>query len=277
MRFRELIEAPISDFVVGDLSGIGDLTHADPKAREYLNNPKYQAKVQQVWQKTPFDFKLYFANVGIGTLERRLKVSGVKTIAQVEEYWPELKGMIKPDSNAISLLYISNDSTDFMPFTPWMLAHRFTHALMPYLGQSQAASLYGVVSKELLTLLDSTLREVYGIFKPENMNQYGDFTNVEKELLNQILTTKAAREQRLKFTDDFIAEMIAQYLITGAIKFNSLPNGMRNYVELGYDFKTHADPDRLGEFNQIWFKSARMFERFVVQILNHLKGKVAVY
>ena len=270
MRLVDLIEAPVSD-----ITAIGDWTDPngrfvtdDPQAHKYVRNPKYYANVKRVWERTPYDFKIYFINKDAPAIGPGTGVFDPKVAIQKH---PELEYSFKPNPNGISLVYFTNFSNDNMPLTPWMLAHRFTHSMIPLIGSnSDGTTLQKALTKFMTDFVDEAWTQVYN-------NRYGGSFPVDKfAIVNAIMTTRAARENKILNEFDMVAECMAQYLITGKIRFNPLPLDLPTPR---YGGRTRVqNPDQQREFNEKVIPRLEEYANMNIGLtLKSLVGKVCCF
>lgn len=102
--------------------------------------------------------------------------------------------------HAINIIYGCNITTinNAIPFTPWILAHRFHHCF-----------LLDIVSGTIPTI-DHDIRNIMAAIMGQSW---------AVEYLITLMTTRSARELNLNTNgEDAISELIAQYIITGGIK-----------------------------------------------------------
>lgn len=221
MNIRDIInllETPISDFeTIGDWSKSSSFRHAPD--RKILTNPKAVSKIKAMWNKTEVDFNLMFLNApnaGVFLEE------GLVTPEWIAEKFPKYVDQIKIDPNAINILYTNNTGAERVPMTGWIIAHRFAHAIARF-GKSadykDAISEYDRSTANILEI-------AYGIEKPKSaVTSFNrEYVSIEIAFFNRVATMRSARNGEIVRETEIIPELFAQYLLTGSIKFNSLPD-----------------------------------------------------
>ena len=228
MRLIEfIIEAPLGDIeTYGDFEPDLDplITHPSVPGHISIDNPSKKLltgdlkKYRDAFSKTPFTFNFYFYS--------RSESADESTYHQIKKEINksiELKG-----PNDINIIMTNNVTTkdDYMPMTPWILAHRIAHVfMMPAKNKKGEISdrEFGDLDEQLMTLL----MKITNLYNPRPMAQYSDdhaFSqdHSTKHWLDQLWpyigTMKTARRGKVLASSlDFGAELMAQYLITGAV------------------------------------------------------------
>lgn len=256
MNFKQWInESPLS------LNKIGDWD----KEREYLQNKPARKgktrygwtltdmsllsqnrieKIEKSWEKLPQQVDAY---VVIGSKAHKFRQEGEiglnfvrNELGITEEQWKGVNLW-----NKITVFFTQNKGGQKVPMTPWILAHRFAHALMGK-GKNEFEELYKafwVDSHELLSV-------VYGYELKGN----DVFDKIFLNYVNSIGTMKSTRNKKINNVYEFFYEVFAQYIITGKIQFNKLPKYLGNskvgyyrskYDDLReqYDEKLESDAD----------------------------------
>lgn len=230
MKASDLFEAPISDFTT-----IGDFTssHSFRKEidRKLLSSPKAIQKIKDKWQKTPVDFNLYFVNhKGYGKF--------VET-GEVDQTWinTNMKAVasdIKIDEDAINIIYTNNLGAEWMPMTAWIIAHRFGHVIarLPEFNK---------FITNINHTLDSILSDDYNQSEYNRNRSYRNYGGGDPKKLafvQKIGTFRSARTGNIRNVFEFYLELIAQYITTGSVKFNPLPNSIR-YGKMAWGKHSH--------------------------------------
>jgi hypothetical protein len=96
-------------------------------------------------------------------------------------------------------------------------------------------------------------------------------------LICNIFTMKSARDDSLLNPLDYTGELIAQYLLTGHIKFNQLPlsivGSTRSTLYKNNEIFTINDNDR-NELNIKWKEAEIIFENILDNMFKSLVGNV---
>jgi len=212
-----LAEAPVSDYeLVGDFDKPGSFTTTkyDPAI---VKNPKAQQKVYRFFEKSPYKFRLYPLNIPGA---RKFSETGKVDMAWLEKNLPQAAEIVKknPPNDEIIVFYISNVGSEKVPFTPWIMAHRMGHAF----GPNNDA--WGEFVSYWMKQMKQMLKSYYGA----DIGRMEDPIALQNALQNALGTMKSARENKISRPDEFLYELLAQYINTGSIKLNPLPR------QLGY-------------------------------------------
>lgn len=214
---EELTEAPISDFsLMGDWDQRQSFHSAQD--RKLLQNPKAVEKIKAMWNKTDYDFNLMFLNAK--------EAKDHQEIGFVDREWLE-KNLsqyleeIKVDPNAINVLHTNNATDARVPMTGWVIAHRLFHAASRDTVTGKKKDFhFNEVSTEFRRTIARILHDGYGL--PEvGVNTYTE--SVRLSLFKSIGTMRSSRDGTLLRSSEFLLEVMAQYILTGRIKFNPLP------------------------------------------------------
>ena len=216
-----LSEAPITDYSWNgpDLP----VRIAKPGTRAMAKSPKAKAKIERVFQNTPWKIRVVFWNYGPSSRFPEA-LTRERYDLPMTTTWPHegpeetvykrsmegdvtdhIKG-IEPVPGEITLILNSDDGHDYVPFTPWMIAHRMGHALPRS------------VKERLTTIIND-----FGF----DVNRAGVFSHVSS-ILHALGQFKSAREKRLGTAFEFCMECFAQFLIQGQVKFNKVPGKIPN-------------------------------------------------
>ncbi len=216
---QELSEMPVANYkTIGDFSKKYSISH--PVDRRLLSNPKAIEKITRQWEKTPFKFDLYVIN------DKRVMDLDFRETGSVNvDKFIRAKMKLTPDEvpnptpGHITVLYISNSGDERYMATGWILAHRFGHAIAR--SQDESGEEWRRFREHLREVVSGILETVYGV-SLENKN----YENAEAVLLQaaqQLGSMKSARDNNLRNWAEFAYELLAQYMLTGSIKLNPLP------------------------------------------------------
>ena len=236
----QVTEAPLQDYVtLGDFSKPGPFRGPDKKL---VPHPTNILKTQKFLEQTPYDFRLFFSNISgtgkwsehgpadDGTLR---KIFGNDVAQQI----------IDDSSDAITVVFVGNKGDAKVPLTPWMMAHRFGHAIQAGIRKNRRWSHWGEAEKHFFSQVNSMLEEYYGKasssrFGSSIYSTINDLTPEYNALFNAIGTQHSSRRNLIKRPYEFLYELFAQYLGTGKVTLNPLP------VSLGYGRKNWGNPSR---------------------------------
>lgn len=248
MRYREIQEAPISNYKT--LSDQPTSTASDPNGitkdpknfakrsssythkqdRVLLTNPNAVQQMKKKWENTDYDFAIYVVN----SKEARNHME----IGKVNREWletnmPSIEPYIKEPDDEIIVLFTNNKGEKRVPMTPWIMAHRLAHAFSRYGTSSngRTVSEYTSAEEEIKRVVVEMLKDDYGwsklkkddIWTEKNYNTNKMIERVYRKFFEAIGTFRSARSGNLRNDFEFLNEIIAQYIITGSIKFNPTP------------------------------------------------------
>ena len=222
---EEIDEMAIRQFkTVGDWtrrSSFGDID------RKILTSPRGVEKIKRQWEKTPFDFDMYLVN------DPRVNKSQFREVGLVDMSFVRDNMKLTadeipdPDGNTITIIYTSNTGAERYMSSGWILAHRLGHAFAR--GRGTPAEKWQEFINNLRKRVADVLKEVYGIDvygKTYDFQGNAGRDKILKYVAQQLGTMKSARENKMRSWYEFAYELLAQYLITGNIKFNPLPRSI---------------------------------------------------
>jgi hypothetical protein len=280
MEFREFLlsEMPITGFQLKGQWG------RDAKRRYgysqqdtgILENPKAVEKIHRSWSNSKNDFELYFV--------RSFQASKHREAGEKDKIWikDNIGIDIDPKQDAITVVFTNNTGDEKIPMTAWAMAHRLSHAVR------MNETFRRHITEELERDTKEILLYVYGVEERNYWSRDEEYyrnsrtkERYRKALFSAIGKMKSARENRLRNSDEFVHELVAQYIITGRIEFNDLPDplvldrrmawGRPNSTTRRVQDKTaHA------EYNEILRSWASKYEYNLDSIFNGLEGKMFV-
>jgi tRNA nucleotidyltransferase/poly(A) polymerase len=222
---EEVDEMAIRQFkTVGDWgrrSSFGDVD------RKILTSPRGVEKIKRQWEKTPFDFDMYLVN------DPRVNKSQFREVGLVDMSFVRDNMKLTadeipdPDGNTITIIYTSNTGAERYMSSGWILAHRLGHALAR--GKGFPAEKWQEFIKDLRKRIADILKEVYGIDvygKTYDFQGNAGRDKILKYVAQQLGTMKSARDNKMRNWYEFAYELLAQYLLTGKITFNPLPQSI---------------------------------------------------
>lgn len=135
---------------------------------------------------------------------------------------------IAPVEGEITFVINSNHGSDFYPFTPWMIAHRFGHAIAEG-GTSKDAAASPAMNTALSLfqtgirgIITDVLDPIYIRNHPSETVGILNTTSWESGILAQIGKFKSARDLTFGDFGEFFLDCFAQYLIQGRVSFNPI-------------------------------------------------------
>lgn len=215
MKYHEITEAPIGNLEVHNMDQPGTFADVD---RKLLTNPAHIEKIKKRFDLNSFLFDLYFVNLPDRQFARPVpfpsddpddKYKRTHTFTDEWQTALDQSGIIDPDDlrskfgvnvrpnpEAISVVFISNaNEENSIPMTPWMVAHRFAHALYDNIGRTPDK-------------LQDALRKI-----PDRFRTLA--ADIPHSNLLTLMTNRSARLAIMG--QEYLQEMIAQYLTTGGL------------------------------------------------------------
>lgn len=137
----------------------------------------------------------------------------------------DLKRAVRADPDAITVIFSNNVAYDHHPLTAWMLAHRISHAI-----QTKGIMKFQSLIEEFL----NELIDIYNYTESDRIHLTGKGIEITptslisvlpfEKFINSLLTMKSARNEVIgqRFGIDCFGELLAQYIITGKVRFNRL-------------------------------------------------------
>jgi len=269
----------IGDFTVpGSLLGRqGTTAVATDPTLEWLGDPAYEAQVRAKFARVPAIFNLYFFNAtdcAAVIVGDRLTHYGV--LDDTEKLNGELRERIAPAPDAITIVYSHNEGTPFLPLTPWILAHRIGHAL------TVAAPSPFHEAERALCLRLRALALSYGItkcFPPLSASQYRPLLFEDYDCYLPVFkvmgTMRSARKDLIVKALDIPAELLAQYIMTGGVRFNPLPERLPEWPYVALPCSTMPEDARATYDIANGELAAELDQRFA-KTLAYLRGKIVV-
>lgn len=214
-------EAPINDInLIGNWEDNDRPRGYDKPSIAMLKNPNYLEKIKHKWRNTEEDYDIY--------LLRSKEGNKYTEVGEIDEDFIKNKLHIdlQIDPNHITIIFTNNKGVEKVPLTPWIMAHRFGHALARKSGRRESEGDYDNIYKQVEQLLAYVQRKLYpnSVSRDDNIYNAGYFVRREKYFLhiaNALGTMKSARERKLRASFELTNELIAQYIVTGKIQLNS--------------------------------------------------------
>lgn len=177
-----------------------------------LTSEKGVAKIKRLF-KAPHNLNLSFIRTYGAS---KLVEEGEKTTEFVKE---ETGEDVEFDEEAFNVAFCQNTGAEKIPMTAWCIAHRIGHSVR----ESWSFRKFFIYLKRIMIEVSG----MYGIVcLYEHQTFFNDrFDNRHKAMryfAYNIGTMRSCREYNLAFTNEFAHELIAQYLICGAIKFRKM-------------------------------------------------------
>ena len=269
---------------LGDFDKPGSFRGVD---KRLVPHPKSELKAAKFFEQTPYDFRLFFANKsGLGQYQEH----GPMTPDQVVKVFGEedAKKILENHDDAITVVYVSNRGDEKVMMTPWIMAHRFGHAIQAGTIRDKWSA-WMETEKLFFSTVNRLLDEYYGKVDKFPDSGYGrpksermNFNLIPEynALFNAIGTQRSSRTGQIRRPYEFMYEMFAQYLGTGTITLNPLP------TNLSYGRKVFGNPSKYlnikpefrdeTERRQISEMLARDMELMFNDVLGNSVGKIFV-
>ena len=122
----------------------------------------------------------------------------------------------------------SNTGAERYMASGWILAHRLGHALNASRGSSLGEHWRAMINNLRIRVAD-VLKELYDIDVYSKRYDFEGEVKREKILkyvAQELGTMKSARDKKMRSWYEFAYELLAQYLLTGSIRFNPLPRSI---------------------------------------------------
>ena len=225
---QELDEVAVDEMALKQFTPMGDFEKPGPfKAvdKRLVQHQTNQLKAAKFFEQTPYDFRLFFSNIpGTG----KYAETGPVNAQQLQQmFGPEYAKQILADSeDAITVVFVGNSGADKVMITPWIMAHRFGHAIQAGARRNQGWSTWQEAEKHFFTTVNSLLADYYRKQSRSGGRQHqmqGDLTAEYNALFNALGTQRSSRTGQIKRPYEFLYEIFAQYLKTGEVTFNPLP------------------------------------------------------
>ena len=223
MRANEFLnEVPLADYQpIGDFNKPGPFRGPDKKLVPHTVN---QLKTAKFFEKTPYDFRLFFSNIpGTGKYSEYGKMSP-DAIQQV--FGKHAEQIIQGSEDAVTVVFVGNKGDSKKMLTPWIMAHRIGHAIQANIRRGTSNSgAWKAAEDHFFGAVNSIIADYYG---KKVTNQFGNKMNnaLSKEyaaLFNAIGTQRSSRTGQITRPYEFLYELFAQYLGTGNVTLKPLP------------------------------------------------------
>lgn len=220
---ENLVEQELEEMPIASYKTIGNFdkgsSFRSPVDRRLLTSPKAIEKITRQWEQTPYDFALYFMN------DKRVNKAEFREVGNVDMNYVRNKMKLTPEEfpdpnqGEITIIFTNNTGDEWKMASGWILAHRVGHVLARSGGAVNIE--WNEFTKELSNIFDRLLLDVYGI--DLRAMERGKKDKVLKYVAQSLGTMKSARDSNLRNWFEFAHELLAQYMITGKITFNPLP------------------------------------------------------
>lgn len=289
MRDKDKIQAWINEAIktemaIANYKTVGDFSKRSSISskvdRDLVTHPKAIEKIKRQWEKTEFDFDVFVVN------DPRVNKPQFREVGVVDPSFVYGAMRLTPEEiplnpNNITIIFTNNVAAEKIPLTGWSMAHRLGHAFAASRGKPVGEA-WTEFNNHLRETVDNIMREVYGIDTKAKSWRVGSNQDTEKTLkyvAQSLGSMKSARDNAMRNWFEFGYELLAQYLITGHIKLNPLPDNL--VVGMGGWGRKQTsrvqDPEAQGTYNNHdldYF--AHGFESYLDQVFEAAQGSVLV-
>jgi len=236
-------EDTVDEMALKQFTPMGDFDKPGPFKgvdKRLVPHPTNQMKTAKFFEQTPYDFRLFFSNIpGTG----KYSETGPVTPQQLQTMFGEqAQPIIEGSEDAITVVFVGNTGDSKVMMTPWIMAHRFGHAIQAGVRKNSGWSTWAEAEKHFFTAVNNMLEEYYNKASRSNYGatsaMKSDLTPEYNALFNAIGTQRSSRSGEIKRPYEFLYEIFAQYLKDGHVTFNPLPGN------LGYGRKNWGNPSK---------------------------------
>lgn len=252
----------------------GEKDHFDKSDRAAIDNPKIQNRVINAFRNVPQNINLFFWQIPQPDYDPFLQrgITSLDWIANKMD--PELAQRITSSGfeNAINIVFTNNLSNEYKINlrSPWIVAHRIAHTLIGgYHNESGEEPVFQHIDGAFERYVFNLMRYGYN-YEWSIWNHYvfeDQMQIIKKEVGKQLGTMKSAREGKLVQAMEWDYETFTQYLITGDVILNPLPE------VLAYEKRTN-DPVAWQKAQKLHAVFPTRLKRWYDQLLNASVGKV---
>jgi hypothetical protein len=240
MRAVEFLkESEVDEMALAKYQPMGDFTKPGPFRgvdKKLVPHPKNQLKAQKFFEKTPYDFRLFFSNISGTGRYSEYGPMDPKTVEII--FGDAAKDIIDGHDDAITVVFVGNKGDSKVMLTPWMMAHRFGHAIQAGSRGKSQWSAWTEAENHFFNAVNNLLNEYYGKIGKPGGNLKWELTPEYNALFNAIGTQRSSRSNEIRRPYEFLYELFAQYLGTGQVTLNAFP------TNLGYGRKAWGTPTR---------------------------------
>jgi hypothetical protein len=277
MRAKEFIsEAPLADYQpIGDFNKPGPFRGPDKKL---VPHPVNQLKTAKFFEKTPYDFRLFFSNIsGTG---RYSEFGTMRPDAVQEVFGKNAEQILRNSEDTITVVFVGNKGDSKVMLTPWMMAHRIGHAIQAGERRGDKNGTWRAAEDHFFGTVNGIIADYYG---KKSTNQFGNKVNnsLAKEynaLFNAIGTQRSSRNNEITRPYEFLYELFAQYLGTGSVTLKPLPK-QQDYGRKAWGKSTQSlrlNPDAEEDSTYATEVLGRDMELMFDDVLSSIVGKILV-
>ena len=277
MRANEFInEAPLADYQpIGDFNKPGPFRGSDKKL---VPHPVNQLKTAKFFEKTPYDFRLFFSNIpGTGKYS---EYGPMKPDVLQQVFGEQAEQIMRNSNDTITVVFVGNKGDSKVMLTPWMMAHRIGHAVQAGERSGNKNGTWRAAEDHFFGTVNGIIADYYG---KKSTNQFGNKVNnsLAKEynaLFNAIGTQRSSRNNEITRPYEFLYELFAQYLGTGNVTLKPLPK-QQDYGRKAWGKSTQSlrlNPDAEEDSTYATEVLGRDMDLMFDDVLSSIVGKVLV-
>lgn len=286
----KLLEAPIGSWtvdpdidaneteMVSKFSGYRqDQHHWHPIDKKAMRDPAVIEQARHAFRNTDATFNLYFWQSTDPDYDRTLEhglADGQWLVSTLgADAAQRVVDVTTPDAITILMTNNLSDERHISIKSSWMIAHRLAHAMIGGGGSDQAEYILQAFKAYLRTIVSKGYGTPWpksdGSTFDEMVNR--DYWDAYGRIFGHHLgTMRSARQGHLVQSGEWIMETMAQYLITGDIRFNPLPD------QIHPEEKLTVDPQVRARLAQETEKFRVRLKKLLKQMLDGAKGQVYV-
>lgn len=288
--WMKLMEAPIGSWtvdpdldaneaeMVSKFTGYSqEQNHWKPADKAAMRDPAQIERARLAFRNTEATFNLYFWQSTDPDYDRYLEHGLADGSWLIDTLGPKAAQRVvdvtTPDAITILMTNNLSDERHISIRSSWMIAHRLAHSMIGGGGSDQAA----YINQAFLNYLRIVIGKGYGTPWPKddgstlhNMIERDYWEAYGKVIGHHLGTMRSARNRHFVQSAEWMMETMAQYLITGDIRFNPLPEQIHD------DEKLTTDPAVRGMLAKETEKFRVRLKKLFSQMLAGAKGQVYV-
>lgn len=281
--FEFVMENAVDEMALKQFTPVGNFDKPGPFSgvdRKLVTHPTNQLKTAKFFEQTPYDFRLFFSNIpGTG----KYSETGPVNSQQLQQMFGDdvAHQIMDGSDDAITVVFVGNKGDSKVMMTPWIMAHRIGHAIQAGERRGDRNGTWRAAEQHFFSGINNLLADFYGK-KAVNQFSSSEF-NVRQQaeynaLFNAIGTQRSSRTNKITRPYEFMYELFAQYLGTGNITLNPLPQE-KGYGRQAWGRHTKSlnmRHDMKDESEYTTEVLARDMELMFDDVLSSLVGKVLV-
>jgi hypothetical protein len=247
-----IAEMPIKNYqTIGNFEKPGAFKGPDQRM---MNHPGYIRKLERFFSRSRYDMNFWMSHKPGMRKERE---QGIISPEKLRKLFPkEADAILKDHEDAITIIFLGNFGDNKVMMTPWIVAHRMGHAFSAsnrYNKKSTSGHLWKELEESIFEEIHSIMKDKYGLLPYHPLNRYRpELNDTYRQIFEAIGTSKSARDKNLPRPYEFIYECLAQFIMTGEIKFNPMPqrigSGKKTFGKYQSFFRWNGTDEERKEF-----------------------------